>query len=1045
MSGSSVSGISSGLDTESIIKALMAVKHQKIDKLQASKDKTTNEINAWSKVSSNLLTLNLSVYNLSRTATWDVKTTTSSDDTLLTAIATSSATKGNYAVSVKALATKQQLLSNGYMDADTTYVGAGTITLESAQAKINPNTNLSWLNSETGFVRGSLKITDRNGDIATIDLSGANSLQDVLNTINYNGTAKVTASLNADGNGLVITDTTLTGSNNLIINEIGSGYVAHSLGIYTGAGGVAGDKIGDNINKASLTTNLANLNDGLGVYKGSFTLTQGANVATVNLSTANSLNDVITTINASTATGTPSAVNVTAALSSDGRSITLTTTGGAFSVQSNDTSKDLGIEALTTTGDGQKFVADLDSVLLKNLNGGLGIDTVNGFVINGALSKTIDISTADSMSDVLAAINAETASTGVIATVTADSKGILLSRSGGTFTVAENGAGTTAANLGILQATSVTQKTGTNVERQYLDYQTKLSTLNLGQGVSQSKVQFTDRTGATAQVDMSLSTTITNVIDAINAAGLNITASINSSGNGLLLTDTTAAPLITTSMQVAEVGSGTAAKDLGILGTASTATLNGKLQQTITLGATDTLTTMRDKINALSGNFSSTIYNDGTTNPYRLSINSTVEGKQGELLITTSLSGGAGLSLATTQQALDAALVVGDMGSRNSIYAYKSSNKVSDLITGLTLNLTGTTGTTPTTITVSEDYTSLTEAAQDFVDKYNTTMKYISQQMAYNGSTGETGILFTDQTLMRLQQELFNGVNSSVNGAASDMSMLSQAGMSLGLDGTLSLSKSAFQEVLSTKLDKVKDLFTIIGSIETTSLGASTTTNAAVHNGTSRAQDDNTSSTDFESGTTGWQATSQDSLYYELNLGSVQQVNQINMFTIDSANMSATNYGIKSYDLEYLNTITSQWTLLCSVSNNTKGTVNNYLVDPIYTSKIRMNNITTNATDNQIRLVELQILQDKGLAKKLNHALDSLTNVSTGGIDLQVQGLENTSTLYDDSIAHYEDIMTKEEAQLRAKFTALETAMGQMKNQSSWLTQQMTGVQNNWG
>lgn len=93
---------------------------------------------------------------------------------------------------------------------------------------------------------------------------------------------------------------------------------------------------------------------------------------------------------------------------------------------------------------------------------------------------------------------------------------------------------------------------------------TDLADLNGGTGVSLGSISITDREGNNAVVNLAGATTINDVITAINGAGLNVTASINSANNGLLLTDTSAT--VTGALTVAESGGGTTAQELGILG-----------------------------------------------------------------------------------------------------------------------------------------------------------------------------------------------------------------------------------------------------------------------------------------------------------------------------------------------------------------------------------------------------------------------------------------------------------------------------------------------
>jgi flagellar hook-associated protein 2 len=78
--GGSISGLSSGLDTANIIDAIMAVKRQRVDKLEIQKEEAQSEINAWGQVTTKLAGLKLSAYSLSKTSSWDVKQASSNID-----------------------------------------------------------------------------------------------------------------------------------------------------------------------------------------------------------------------------------------------------------------------------------------------------------------------------------------------------------------------------------------------------------------------------------------------------------------------------------------------------------------------------------------------------------------------------------------------------------------------------------------------------------------------------------------------------------------------------------------------------------------------------------------------------------------------------------------------------------------------------------------------------------------------------------------------------------------------------------------------------
>ena len=97
-----------------------------------------------------------------------------------------------------------------------------------------------------------------------------------------------------------------------------------------------------------------------------------------------------------------------------------------------------------------------------------------------------------------------------------------------------------------------------------LNTSTLVSQLNGGTGIAEGSFSITDRSGNSNTVSITSSMTLENVISAISGASSNLTASINSSGNGITITDTSS--VIKQSLTVSEVSGGTTASSLGIIG-----------------------------------------------------------------------------------------------------------------------------------------------------------------------------------------------------------------------------------------------------------------------------------------------------------------------------------------------------------------------------------------------------------------------------------------------------------------------------------------------
>lgn len=216
---------------------------------------------------------------------------------------------------------------------------------------------LKTLKGGAGITLGTISVTNRNGAAQSIDLSGAQTLQTAIDSINSAG-AGIKAEVNASGNGIQITDTT-GGAGSLVIGDV-SGTGAADLGIagtFTAATPVVK---GANLQRkwVSEATSLASYNGGKGITAGRFTIQAGNGLSRtirVDPSTDLTLGDVINKIN------TGFGGKVVASINANGDGLLLTdASGGAGKMQvkevDSSTAADLGIAgtAATTTIDGTR-------------------------------------------------------------------------------------------------------------------------------------------------------------------------------------------------------------------------------------------------------------------------------------------------------------------------------------------------------------------------------------------------------------------------------------------------------------------------------------------------------------------------------------------------------------------------------------------------------------------------------------------------------------------------------------------------------------------
>jgi flagellar hook-associated protein 2 len=222
---------------------------------------------------------------------------------------------------------------------------------------------------------------------------------------------------------------------------------------------------------------------------------------------------------------------------------------------------------------------------------------------------------------------------------------------------------------------------------------------------------------------------------------------------------------------------------------------------TVTINSSNnTLNGVRDAINSANAGVTASVINDGSRTPYRLLVTANETGTANSFTITDNLTGGQALDLAEMQAAADAEFAV------NGVSIIKSTNSISDVISGVTFNLKNTTAS-PVTIHVEKDIDGIIEALNELVSAYNSANYYINNQFAYNSTTETAGVLSGDSTLRRIQSNLQNQIIQAVSNRFTSYSVVTQVGVEFNRDGSLSIDESKLREALSANFTEVAALF----------------------------------------------------------------------------------------------------------------------------------------------------------------------------------------------------------------------------------------------
>ncbi len=839
-------GIFSGINSAQLIEQLLAIEARPKAQAQARLGQFQLQQAAYLDINARLTAVRTAAAAFRESKTFQTKSATSSNDAVLKAVAGTDAAPGTHQFIVDRLVSTQSQLSRGFANRDVSSLGMTSISFESAQARLDRDVELADLNNGSGVARGRIVVTDSGGRSATIDLSRATTVSEVLEAINTNGTAQVTASVS--GGRFVVRD---NAAGNLSIADAQGSTTATSLGL-AGVAASGGSVTGNAVYGLSGSTTLASLNDGLGVSSKPSTTEDsysfiinvgGAAPATVRVNlgdvwetvggtltkvrgAVSDVGGVVTRINeALAAAGT---TGVSASIdSTNGRLVIDDSTGTqplTITEGTDTTAADLGLMTSPVSGDivGRRILSGMQATMLRGLKGGAmpAHDGALAFTLRNGASFNVTLDTGGSIQDALKAIEDASVSGGtkrLSATLDARGTGIVLTDltgGGGNLIITGTNGADAAAALGISTGAggiaSATAASG-NLQRQYIGRSSTLASLNSGRGIGTGEFRITDSYGTSASVNITDSIkTVGELIDLVNSRGLRISARINPNGDGLQIVEQlgTGEAEGAQRIKIEEVGSGGVARALNLLGeasgTGSSNTINGSFERVVTLAATDTLQQITDKINAARAGMTASIVRDGGgSNPFRLSLASVQSGRTGRVIVD---SGSFDLGLTTLDAGRDARVFFGSADAATGVAVTASTNTIDNILTGVKIDLKGVSAS-PVTLTIATDTAGIEKAVSTFISAFNTAVTRIESQTRYDKDNNRKSPLLGDATALELRAALYSTAQGSATGLSGPYQQLADVGITVGSGGTLQFNADRFRAALAEDPAAVEALF----------------------------------------------------------------------------------------------------------------------------------------------------------------------------------------------------------------------------------------------
>jgi flagellar hook-associated protein 2 len=532
---------------------------------------------------------------------------------------------------------------------------------------------------------------------------------------------------------------------------------------------------------------------------------------------------------------------------------------------------------------------------------------------------------------------------------------------------------------------------------------------------------------------------------------------------------------------VTSAGSGVTTSLAGASGAIDAAFAGGLRVGTATLAHVDpgsgSLASLVDAVNATGGGFSAAAVKVGTAG-YRLQVSSTATGADSNIAVDGANLTGALGSFATVQAGRDALIRIGEGAGAYDVTS--PTDSIKDLLPGVSLQLVQADPDTVVTVSIAQDGNALADKVAALVDAANKAVSYIASNSGYDTETRKAGVLLADSTARRLADQVYDAISSAVGG--SSLGSGGPVGISLVRDGTIAFDRNKFLTAYAADPAAVADLFreggtatdshvaylagsdntragTYAVAITQVAAQASKTGTALSGAGLAGAE-----TIDVRvGGATGVTVTyaahageSLDSVADGLNAAFAQQSLALSAQVVggqlvlrSSGYGSTATFDVRSSALGAageqtgLVSATGSWEAQAGV--DVAGTINGVaatgngqaLIAPA--TDLSLGGLALTITATAVGSLGT-FTYSPGIAARLDSAASDAIDFGTGSITTAVSGRQRKVTDLDSQIAGWDVRLASKERVMRAQYAAMETALGKLKDQASWLAGQLASL-----
>ncbi|MFZ4873979.1 flagellar filament capping protein FliD [Janthinobacterium sp. Mn2066] len=255
---------------------------------------------------------------------------------------------------------------------------------------------------------------------------------------------------------------------------------------------------------------------------------------------------------------------------------------------------------------------------------------------------------------------------------------------------------------------------------------------------------------------------------------------------------------------------------------------------TVVIDSTNnTLQGIRDAINNAGLGVTASIVSDGSDKPFHLVLASAKTGASSAMKISLSGSDGQpadsalndllSYDVAGAQNLKQNSAAQNTAFSVNGIPITNSSNSVDTAIEGVTLNITKIGSTS---LSVAKDTSTVKTNINAFVKAYNDLNTAIGKMTSYDPDTKKGGVLLGDSTVQSIQSQLRKQLGAPITGLNSNLSTLSQVGISFQKDGSLTLDGTKLDAAISANFTDIGGLFSALGKASDSNVAFTSSTAA---------------------------------------------------------------------------------------------------------------------------------------------------------------------------------------------------------------------------